>query len=134
MLNTIFLSAYAPTSGSLADPAGSRVIVSAMSWLQGTLLGTVATTVAVIAISWVGLMMLSGRVSVRYGLTVFAGCFILFGAATISAGIQASLMDLGPAAAPYAPPPRAAAAPPPAPPPLPPANTDPYAGASMPGR
>jgi len=73
-----------------ADPAGSGVIVSAVNWLQGTLLGTVATVVAVIAVAAVGLMMLTGRINWRYGATVILGCFILFGAASIVAGIQSS--------------------------------------------
>ncbi len=72
------------------DPAGSGVIVSAVNWLQGTLLGTVATVVAVIAVASVGLLMLTGRINWRYGATVILGCFILFGAASIVAGIQST--------------------------------------------
>jgi type IV secretion system protein VirB2 len=75
---------------SLADPAGSGVLVSAVRWLQGTLLGTVATVVAVIAVASVGFMMLTGRMNWRYGATVILGCFILFGAASIVAGIQSA--------------------------------------------
>jgi type IV secretion system protein VirB2 len=74
----------------VADPAGSGVIVSAVHWLEGTLLGTVATVVAVIAVAAVGLLMLTGRVNWRYGATVILGCFILFGAASIVAGIQST--------------------------------------------
>jgi type IV secretory pathway VirB2 component (pilin) len=130
----MLLASHATVSGSLADPAGSSVLVAAVMWLQETLLGTVATTVAIIAIASVGLMMLTGRVNVRYGLTVIAGSFILFGAATIVAGIQASLAGGDLAATPYPPPPAAAPPPPPPMPPPPPANNDPYAGASVPGR
>ncbi len=72
------------------DPAGSGPIVGAVRWLQGTLLGTVATVVAVIAIAVVGFMMLTGRINWRYGATVIVGCFILFGAASIVAGIQST--------------------------------------------
>jgi type IV secretion system protein VirB2 len=75
---------------SLADPQGSSVIVRAVQWLQGTLLGTIATTVAVIAVAAVGLLMLTGRINWRYGATVILGCFILFGAASIVAGIQST--------------------------------------------
>lgn len=71
-----------------ADPAGSGPIVNALGWLQGTLLGNVATAVAVIAVAMVGFMMLSGRINWRLGATVVLGCFILFGATTIVAGIQ----------------------------------------------
>ncbi len=72
------------------DPAGSGPIVGAMHWLQGTLLGTVATVAAVIAVAVVGFMMLTGRMNWRYGLTVILGCFVLFGAASIVAGIQST--------------------------------------------
>lgn len=82
--------ATAASAQSTIDPEGSGVIVSAVSWLQGTLLGTVATVVAVIAIAAVGFMMLTGRVNWRYGAVVILGCFILFGAASIVAGIQSA--------------------------------------------
>jgi len=72
------------------DPQGSGVIIGAMNWLQGTLLGTVATTVAVIAIAAVGFMMLTGRINWRHGAVVIVGCFILFGAASIVAGIRSA--------------------------------------------
>lgn len=75
---------------SYADPAGSGVFVSAVNWLQGTLMGTVATVAAVIAIACVGFMMLTGRINWRYGATVILGCFILFGAASIVAGIRST--------------------------------------------
>lgn len=72
------------------DPEGSGVLVSAVTWMQDTLLGTVATTVAVIAVAMVGFMMLTGRIDWRRGAIVILGCFILFGAASIVAGIQAA--------------------------------------------
>ncbi|WP_294327203.1 TrbC/VirB2 family protein [uncultured Sphingomonas sp.] len=75
---------------STGDPAGSGAIVGAVRWLQGTLLGTVATVVAVIAVASVGFLMLTGRMNWRYGATVILGCFILFGAASIVAGIQST--------------------------------------------
>jgi type IV secretion system protein VirB2 len=75
---------------SYSDPAGSGVLISAVNWLQGTLLGTIATVVAVIAVAAVGFMMLSGRINWRYGVTVILGCFILFGASSIVAGIHST--------------------------------------------
>jgi type IV secretion system protein VirB2 len=72
------------------DPAGSGAITGALEWLQGTLLGTVATVAAVIAVAGVGFMMLTGRMNWRYGITVIIGCFILFGAGSIVAGIRHS--------------------------------------------
>jgi type IV secretion system protein VirB2 len=81
-------AAFAQDAG---DPAGSGVIIGAMTWLQGTLLGTVATVAAVIAVASVGFMMLTGRMNWRHGAVVIFGCFILFGAASIVAGIRSSV-------------------------------------------
>ena len=78
----------APVAG--ANPAGSGPVVSALMWLQGTLLGNVATAVAVMAVAAVGFMMLTGRLNWRFGATVIIGCFILFGASAIVAGIQSA--------------------------------------------
>ena len=84
------VSTAAVAQDSLSDPAGSGVIVAAVRWLEGTLLGTIATVVAVMAVATVGLLMLTGRINWRYGVTVILGCFILFGAASIVAGIQST--------------------------------------------
>ncbi|UAK23168.1 TrbC/VirB2 family protein [Sphingomonas nostoxanthinifaciens] len=86
-------AAFVPTAAlaqASGDPAGSGPIVSALGWLQGTLLGNVATAVAVIAVAMVGFMMLTGRVNWRYGATVIVGCFVLFGASAIVSGIQST--------------------------------------------
>lgn len=103
-----------------------------MLWLQNTMLGTVATTIAVIAVASVGLMMLTGRLHIRRGLTVLVGCFLLLGSPAIAAGIRSFLAGGDAPAISYAPP----APPPPAyaRPAPPPANADPYAGASLPTR
>lgn len=87
-LPALIWSSAAPVHAALSDPAGSGVLVGAVRWLEGTLLGTVATVVAVIAVASVGFLMLTGRINWRYGATVILGCFILFGAASIVAGIQ----------------------------------------------
>lgn len=128
------LISYAPIS--LADsPAGSSVLVAAISWLQDVLLGTVATSIAVIAVAAIGFGMLTGRVNIRHGATVVLGCFILFGASTIVSGLRYAASGAGG----YAPPPVVVVAPPPPPPPRAqptgvPAPYDPYAGASVPMR
>jgi type IV secretion system protein VirB2 len=83
-------SSAAAAQDAMADPQGSGVIVAAVRWLEGTLLGTIATVVAVIAVASVGFLMLTGRINWRYGATVIVGCFILFGAASIVAGIQST--------------------------------------------
>ena len=87
-LAAVLLPAAAQAQG--ADPAGSGPIVSALAWMQGTLLGTVATAVAVMAVAAVGFLMLTGRMNWRFGATVILGCFILFGAASIVGGIQSA--------------------------------------------
>jgi len=84
-----FLPAAAQAQ-QVADPQGSGPIVSALLWMQGTLLGNVATAVAVMAVAAVGFMMLTGRLNWRFGATVIIGCFVLFGAASIVGGIQAA--------------------------------------------
>jgi type IV secretion system protein VirB2 len=78
-----------------SDPRGSGPILAAVMWVQGTLLGNVATAVAVVAIAVVGFMMLTGRLEWRRGITVILGCFIIFGAAAIVAGIQAAARMAG---------------------------------------
>jgi type IV secretory pathway VirB2 component (pilin) len=74
--------------GVQTDPPGSGPILGALSWVQGTLLGNLATTVAVIAVAIVGLMMLTGRIDWRRGLTVVIGAFIVFGAVAIVEGMR----------------------------------------------
>lgn len=80
----------ASAQNAYSDPQGSGVLVSAVGWLQGTLLGTVATVAAIIAVATVGFMMLMGRINWRYGVTVILGCFILFRASSIVAGIHST--------------------------------------------
>ncbi|WP_241693641.1 MULTISPECIES: TrbC/VirB2 family protein [unclassified Caulobacter] len=82
------LGSSARAQGFAADPAGSGVLLNAVTWLQGTLLGNVATSLAVIAVGATGLMMLTGRIDWRRGGTVILGCFIIFGAAAIVAGVK----------------------------------------------
>ncbi|QNQ11819.1 TrbC/VIRB2 family protein [Sphingomonas alpina] len=128
---SIAVLSYAP-SYSLADPAGSDPLVAAVGWLQGTLLGTVATTIAIIAVAVIGMMMLNGRINWRSGATVITGCFILFGAGIIAAGIRSAASggyerDYVPPAPYVAPPPPVVT---PSPAPTRPADFDPYAGAA----
>lgn len=91
----VMLPPEAALAQAYADPAGAGPIIGALHWVQGTLLGTVATVVAVVAIAAVGFMMLTGRLNWRYGATVILGCFVLFGAASIVAGIQAAAASSG---------------------------------------
>jgi type IV secretory pathway VirB2 component (pilin) len=115
----------------LSDPSGSGVIVAAVQWLEGTLLGTVATTVAVISVASVGFMALSGRVDLRRAITTILGCFILFGASSIVAGLQGAVGGAGGSEL-AAPRPMTADVSPLATLPQRPAGYDPYAGAAVP--
>ena len=92
---TALAATAARAQTAVADPAGSGVILSAVTWLQGTLLGNVATALAVIAVGATGLMMLTGRLDWRRGATVILGCFIVFGAAAIVAGIRSVASGAG---------------------------------------
>ncbi|PSJ42305.1 TrbC/VirB2 family protein [Allosphingosinicella deserti] len=108
-------------------------LTTAVTWLEGVLLGSVATAVATIAVAAVGFMLLTGRVHYRKAAQVVIGCFILFGAPTIVAGLTSASASIGGAADPApvvisAP---VAVAPMPAPA-QPPGNYDPFAGASAP--
>lgn len=95
----LFLAALAAPQAAYAQaaaqPSGSAPILAAVQWVQDTLLGNVATAVAVIAIAIVGFMMLTGRMNWRHGATVILGCFVVFGAAAIVAGIQAAARFAG---------------------------------------
>jgi type IV secretory pathway VirB2 component (pilin) len=77
------------------DPAGSSPLLAALDWVRDTLLGNLATTAAVIAVAVVGFMMLTGRIEWRRGLTVIIGCFIIFGAVAIVAGIRSVASGFG---------------------------------------
>ena len=114
---------------SLAEPDGANPFVVALQWLQGAMLGSVATAIAVVAVAGVGALMLTGRLDWRRGATVVFGCFVLFGAAGIAAGIREGFggTDLG-ERSPPPPPVPAVIVPPVAPKPAP--AFDPYAGAA----
>jgi type IV secretion system protein VirB2 len=105
-----------------------NVIAAALNWIQAVMLGTVATSVAVIAVASVGFLMFTGRIDYRRAVQVIMGCFILFGASTISSGIQGFVAgnSVPIAASQPSPPPPVTA------PPANPNGLDPYAGAGVP--
>lgn len=116
------------------DLVGSQpnAIAAAVSWLEQTLIGNLAAVVAIIAVACFGLMLMSGRVSTRSGAQLIFGCFILFGASSIAAGIMGVLGS----SEPQGPPPAPVAAAPSVPVAQPPTSHlyDPYAGAALPPR
>jgi type IV secretory pathway VirB2 component (pilin) len=87
-LSAAIAGSVARAQSAASDPAGSSPMLAALDWVQGTLLGNLATTAAVIAVAVVGFLMLTGRIEWRRGLTVIVGCFIIFGATAIVAGIR----------------------------------------------
>lgn len=105
-------------------------MVSAVSWLRETMLGSAATSIAVIAIAATGARMLTGRLEVRRSITSVFGCFIIFGAGAITAGLMKlsnpNIEEISPAAEVFPILPAAAPAP------GEPTSYDPYAGASVP--
>lgn len=118
---------YSPTL-SLADPPADSPIADGVGWVQSVAFGSIATTIAVIAVGAIGLLMLSGRLELRRGITAVIGCFALFGAASIAfalTGFSGSKETGHPvAAADIGLPPQAF---------KPPVSAyDPYAGASVP--
>lgn len=122
---------YSPAT-SLTNPPADSPIADGVVWVQGAALGTSATTVAVLAVAAIGLLMLSGRLELRRGITVVIGCFILFGAAGFAAALTAAASADNAPSTPAAPsldslPNQLRSSPPP-----PPAAYDPYAGASVP--
>ncbi len=93
--SSLVATAFAsPAFAQVVDPAGSGPLVGALQWLEGSLMGNVATTAAVIAVAIVGLMMLTGRIDWRRGVTVVIGAFIVFGAVAIVAGIKSAATGL----------------------------------------
>jgi type IV secretory pathway VirB2 component (pilin) len=89
-VSALLLPMAAPVPALAQSTAGSGPIEGALLWIQGTMLGNVATAVAVMAVAAVGFGMLTGRMNWRFGASVIIGVFIIFGAATIVAGIQSA--------------------------------------------
>lgn len=112
-------------SQSLLEPQTGSSLASAANWIAGVLAGPLATSLCIIAVAALGMLMLTGRLPIRRGIAVVLGCFLIFGASSIAGGLRGLGGD-------------AASGPPvqlvierETPPPLPPANYDPYAGASL---
>lgn len=84
-------ASVAQTAGLLSEPNQVDPFVIASEWTQGVLLGSFATAVAVIAVAAFGLLLMTGRLGLRRGLTIVAGCFILSGSNTIAKGILTGL-------------------------------------------
>ncbi|WP_186443246.1 MULTISPECIES: TrbC/VirB2 family protein [unclassified Sphingobium] len=102
-------------------------MTSATNWIEQLMLGSPATVAATLAVAIVGFQLFEGRMDWRRGVRTTVGCFLIFGAPVIAAGL---LMPVSTSAvssshpiieAEVAPPPPRAAQP-----------YDPYAGAALP--
>lgn len=101
--------------------------LDAVRWIEDLMIGPVAALVATVGIAVIGLLFLNGTVHWNRAAKALLGCFVIFGAPSISAGllnpvgtifstshIQNDTAEfLGP-------------------PPRPPEQYDPYAGAALP--
>ncbi|MCI4590391.1 TrbC/VirB2 family protein [Sphingobium sp. BYY-5] len=104
----------------------STGLLAAIGWIETLLLGSTATIAATLAVAIVGFLLLEGRLDWRRGVRTLIGCFLIFGAPVIAAGL------LAPASRTAVPREIAAETEIPPPPPRPPEHYDPYAGAALP--
>ena len=116
-------------AASLFDRPAQPVLGTASEWTQGTMGGTLATALCVIAIAILGFLLLTGRLQVRRSAEVALGCFLLLGAGLLAAQLQqlagsAAGANTAEREQINVPEPAETQAPPPA-------NYDPYAGASL---
>lgn len=112
---------------SLFDAGGDAPMLQSAQWIERVVLGDVALGLCAIAVAVVGAAMLGGRLPVREGMRIVLGVFVVLGAPVIAGGFAGGFsetVDLSP--------------PQPAKvdgggvrPDLPPADYDPYAGASL---
>lgn len=108
--------------------SGDPSLTQAVNWLRDLLLGSVGTMIAILAIASIGLLMLSGHMPIRRGVTTILGCFILFSAGTIANGLLNQWRPMtNPVVIAPQPPAYTAATPAPAP-------YDPFEGAAVPVR
>ncbi len=112
---------------SLFEASGGAPMVGSVRWIEGVMLGEIALGVCVIAVAFIGALMLTGRLPLREGAQIIVGCFVLLAAPVIATGF---IGFKGGVINPSAPSPASAQIDNPRPD-LPPADYDPYAGASL---
>ena len=112
---------------SLFEAGGAAPMVESARWIEGVMLGDIALGVCVIAVASIGALMLTGRLQLREGARVVLGCLVLLGAPVIAAGLVGS--EGAAISVPISSPaPEPTQHPRPI---LPPADFDPYEGASL---
>jgi type IV secretion system protein VirB2 len=78
-------------------------IDAAAHWFTALLIGPLVTALLVVAVAVFGMGMLSGRLSLRRGMEVVIGCFVLAGAAEIAGSMMQRAPGVGLSALPSAP-------------------------------
>ncbi|MDP2129910.1 MAG: TrbC/VirB2 family protein [Methylophilaceae bacterium] len=71
---------------SLFEASGEAPMAESARWIEGVMLGEIALGVCVIAAAFIGALMLTGRLPLREGVRIVVGCFVLLGAPLITAG------------------------------------------------
>lgn len=112
---------------SLFEPSDASPLQGAAGWISELMQGPLVVTLCVIAVALVGFAALSGRLPVRMGARAVLGCFVVSGAPVIAS----ALMWQGEKASPQVVYQAENVASEPARPELPPAEFDPYSGASL---
>lgn len=69
---------------------------AAIQWLVSLATGDLALVIATVAVAVVGLMMMDGSVDWRRGARVILGCFLIFGAGSISSAFMTLRGDAPP--------------------------------------
>ena len=112
---------------SLFEPNGASPLQGAAGWMSELLQGPLVMTLCVIAVALVGFAALGGRLPVRMGARAVLGCFVVLGAPVIAAALMWQGEEPSPQVVYQA----ESVAAEPARPDLPPADYDPYSGASL---
>lgn len=118
----------APPQQSLFESQSGSSFGATIDWISSVLLGELAITLSVLAVAMLGFSLLSGRLHLRLGGRVVLGLFLLLGAPAIVTAFSVGLIGASDTGSTVV----FERAPPPSPrQDLPPANYDPYAGASL---
>lgn len=119
--------ALAVQQGLFQAASGTPMVESAR-WIESVMLGEIAIGLCGLAAAFIGALMLTGRLPLRDGARIVVGCFVLLGAPVIASGLMQASSGRDDTAPPV--PPIAAESEVPSGD-MPPANYDPYAGASL---
>ncbi len=112
---------------SLFEPSGASPLQGAALWITELMQGPLVVTLCVIAVALVGFAALGGRVPVRMGARAVLGCFVVLGAPVVASALMWQGEEPSPQVVYQA----ESVTTEPSRPDLPPADYDPYSGASL---